>query len=310
MPLPEDKGLQLEDTTGKKPPPWPPPILVTQVNPSSLTTAHSVMNPVVVPPVTTSPGPSFRFNQLPAPAEIHEFLFKIRKGGEVFWLGAAVPKSTTDFTRSQVFFHPTVMQKGAVVADDKDYPDFKRGWPLIRRYVAMEGGQLAYTGRFVPVLFPFVTMAASRLKAPAKNMFSNRPVDTLRAVMAALETAVTGNPVSTSNLETVGATSFSSGITAMRLFLSQMLKSRLVKEIVDLDSPCLTTEPKRLTRSPGAVSRCFTQAHGSLEVGYVVVTEAHFTGVASFPEYPEPIRTHQLIGWMMYYQAMVNSVIR
>jgi hypothetical protein len=30
------------------------------------------------------------------------------KDGAVFWVGAAVPFGTTDFTKIQVFFHPTV----------------------------------------------------------------------------------------------------------------------------------------------------------------------------------------------------------
>jgi hypothetical protein len=130
------------------------------------------------------------------------FSLKIRKSGSVFWMGAAVPENTADFTRAQVFFHPTVQQAGHVVADDKDYPEFKGGWSSItrpvgsiQRYVALEGVQVATAGLKMPMLVPFTTMAALNRKAPSANMFTDRPVDTIVAVMEAIQNELAGHSV-------------------------------------------------------------------------------------------------------------------
>lgn len=128
--------------------------VLTQTNPPGLTAAHKVTRPVLRPPITASPAPSFRFSQWPVDGEIHEFLYKVVKPGGTFWIGVAVPKGTTDFSRAQVYFHPTVTQlqfgKQVVVADDADYPEFGGGWKFqndgttdgagMQRYVAMQGG--------------------------------------------------------------------------------------------------------------------------------------------------------------------------
>lgn len=298
---------------GQDPTPWKT-IIVTQKNADALTRGHEVTNAVVGLPVTATPAASFRFSQSDATAEIREYLFEVRKAGKVFWVGAAVPNHTTDFTRAHVFFHPTVVQGGEIRADDKDYPEFKGKWPTdvdgggIQRYVPMQGGQLAAAERLVPLLVPFTTMAA--LKTPAENMFSDRPIETLNAVMAAIESEITGNKNSKPTLAAVGAASFSSGIMALRLFLSAMRSSGIVKEVIDFDSPHIVTEPKMLTRCPGAVSKCFTRKPGAHpEFGYVVLRPEHFETVVEHLDFPEPTRLHARIGWMMYHQAMMNSVI-
>jgi len=97
----------------------------------------------------------------------------------------------------------------------------------------------------------------------------------------------------------------------MRLFLSVMAKSGLVKEIIDFDSPYITAEPKQLTRMGGASSKCFTQKKLPVEpVGYVSMNQSHFDNITANDGYPEPQRTHARIGWMMYYQAMEHSWLR
>jgi hypothetical protein len=96
------------------------------------------------------------------------------------------------------------------------------------------------------------------------------------------------------------------------LFLAAMRSSGLVKEIIDFDSPHIRVEPKSLTRSPGAVSKCFTQTFAPHPtVGWVTVTSKHFADVSAFGHYSERFgqRLHARIGWMMFFQAMTNSVI-
>src|SRR6185369_3546011 len=101
----------------------------------------------------------------------------------------AVPLGTTDFTRIQVFFHPTVVQgfppNQVVHARDVDYPAFSGGWSgSLQRYVALEGGQLA-AARQVAMLVPFTTMAA--LGGGRANMFTTDPVATLSYITAEIQ---------------------------------------------------------------------------------------------------------------------------
>lgn len=101
-------------------------ITVTQTNPFTLTIPHAVTNPVIKPVMQ---GEFLEEMQLTA--TIHEFLFKVTKNSHVFWVGVAVPFGTTDFSRIQVFFHPTVVQgpppqPPIVHASDADYPTFMR----------------------------------------------------------------------------------------------------------------------------------------------------------------------------------------
>jgi hypothetical protein len=160
---PERKPLVLEDRTKDL------GVSVTQKHPADKVTAHEVVNEVVSPPVITTPPDKFRFHSVSARAEIHELLFEVRRAGSVFWVGVAVPKGTTDFTRAQVFFHPTVIQAGQTIAADADYGDFKGGWKDVAHYIPDQGGQLAYAERRLPLIVPFTTMAAVQSSPRAAN---------------------------------------------------------------------------------------------------------------------------------------------
>jgi hypothetical protein len=281
---------------------------VTQVLGSASTTPHSVTWPVCNP---VSEGG--KYNEIPLSTNIHELLFRVEKDSTVFWVGAAVPFGTVDFTKAQIFFHPTVVQAGVVRAADVDYPEFKNGWPnVMQRYTEMEGCQVA-GARLTTLLVPFTTMGA--LSSISKNMFSNDPVGTLNAVMAAVKDAVAPfNPGST-DLASIGVTSFSSGITAMRLFIKSLSPTGIVREVTDLDSPYIVSEPKTLTASPGAVSRCYTQ-HNLISppLGWLTLPAPGFASVPSYPAppaSPDPLgaHAHACIGFMMYYSAILTSVI-
>ena len=207
-------------------PPVPPSVAITltQKNSAALTAAHNVTNTVVLPPVTATPASKFRFVESPITGKMHDFLFEIRKSGSVFWMGAAVPEGTTNFARAHVFFHPTVRQGGEIRAKDEDYPEFKGDWSTltttsgssIQRYVPMQGGQLAAAGIKIPMLVPFTTMAALNAPKSPSNMFTDSPVETIAAVLAALEVLVLGTAprLSPLTIDRLGAASFSSGIGA------------------------------------------------------------------------------------------------
>ena len=300
-------------------PPAPPPIIVTQSNPTSLTATHSSSVPIVAPPVTLSHDASFRFVELPAVARIREFLFKIEKANHTFWMGVCVPDGTTDFTRAQIFCHPTVVQAHHIIADDKDYLEFKGGWSQIttpsgsiQRYVALQGTQLAAAGKKYPMLVPFTTMKA--LALTSENMLASQPVATIAAVMQAIKTAVTGTAATTPpTLTALGITSFSSGITSLGLYRNHLAGSGLIKEVLDLDSPVIigtgATSPK------GANARCFSSRPPNHPLpGYIVMRKAHFANVTAYGQLTEgppfDSRQHGRIGFMTYHGAMVTSALK
>lgn len=244
--------------------------------------------------------------EMPLTTKIHELLFKVTKDASVFWVGAAVPFGTTDLTKIQVFFHPTVVQAGVVHASDTDYPEFTGGWKSsLQRYIALEGGQLAASRR-LPMLVPFTTMAA--LGGGAHNMFTVDPVATLSHITAAIQAhflPIVGGLIPAPELTAVGVTSFSSGIHAMRMFINAMKPSGLVKEVIDFDSPFIGGQPAELTLSPGAVSSCYTQKHrANPPSGYKFMPPESFAHLTSFNHDP-----HACIGFMMYHTAMITSVI-
>lgn len=273
-------------------------IAIRQENPANLTAAHKVTNMVIVPLMAGN-----KFMEYPLTTRIHEFLFQIRKNGSVFWVGAAVPENTFDFTRAQVFFHPTVVNGGKVHAADSDYRNFKGGWSrTMQRYIALEGGQLA-GARLMTMLVPFTTMGALS-GSSALNMFATLPSETLNAVMTAIQNELNPAAPNSPVLNQVGVASFSSGITALRLFLQHTKSTGLVKEVIDFDSPFIRNEPKVLTHSSGAVSSCYTQVvKARPEPGWVNLPAANFSAIHTHPD------AHARIGWMMYHTAMLASKI-
>ncbi|MEU9497197.1 hypothetical protein [Streptomyces sp. NPDC048196] len=284
-------------------------ITVTQTNPPALTLPHVVTNPVIKPVMQGD-----FLEEIQLTSTIHEFLFKVTKDSQVFWVGVAVPFGTTDFSRIQVFFHPTVVQlrpppqPPLIHATEADYPTFTGGWSgSLQRYIALQGSQLASVRR-IPLLVPFTTMAALGID-PQQNMFSIDPVATLSNITAATQAAFVPF-LPPSNLTDVGVTSFSSGILAMRKFIAAMKPSGLIREVIDFDSPFILTEPAELTPSPGAVSSCYTQRfRQNPPAGYRFMPANSFSQVPSFPNSDAGAHAHACIGFMMYHTAMITSSV-
>jgi hypothetical protein len=104
-----------------------------QTNPAAGTKPHLVTNPGISP---LTAGDFLQ--QITVSSTIRNLLFEMRKDGQVYWVGASVRDGATDFTKAQVFFHPTVINHGEVHAADRDYPKFTGGWSnSLQRYVRM-----------------------------------------------------------------------------------------------------------------------------------------------------------------------------
>ena len=271
----------------------------SQRNPPNLTAFHDVPQKVI------SPLSMLGFYQeIDQTGSIAEYLFQMDKDGVTYWIGAAVPQGTGDFSKVQVYFHPTVVNGGNVHAADADYRAFRGGWSgSIQRYVAMQGAQLAGARR-TPLIVPFMTMAAQHGGAGA-YMFAVDPLGTMNAIMSAVAAEVTGSPAQV-NVSQIGVSSFSSGIGAMRLFIGSLGSTGRIVETTDFDGPFIIAERGRVTRSPGAITRIFSQVPPPLfEPGWVTMPAANFRNVQKYKDQG----VHAQIGWMTYYMASLGSVI-
>ena len=259
-----------------------------QTNPAAGTNPHLVSNPGISP---LSSGAFLQ--QIKIDSTIRNLLFEMRKDGQVYWIGAAIREGGTDFSKAQVFFHPTVINGGVVHAADRDYPTFTGGWSgSLQRYVRMQGGLLASV-RSTPLIIPFMTMAATSGKAPA-YMFGTRPVETLNAILTAFQKEVTGKsaPVTVGQ---IGVSSFSSGIGAMNLFIGSFGSSGLIVEATDFDGPFIKKRPKVLPSSPGAAGRVFSQiAPKRPTPGWLTLPAWKFKNITAFRDKG----VHAQIGWM------------
>jgi len=290
----------------------PASFAVTQRAPAP---AFTIPN-AVRPPITSSPNKQFRFTDFPPKADFHDLLIEVKKGGRVFWVGAAVPKKITDFSRAQLFFTPSTVKRDRagnliILADDKDYPTFTGQWATrMRNFVPMMGVQAAAAAKPVIMLITYMKATAFG-QLNSDNVFTDRPVQTLNVVMNEIKRVVAG-PAFSSVIDKLGVSSFSSGATPMRLCISTLENSGLIKEVFDFDGPFLVAERnKGMVRSKNAVSRVFTQHQLSKPPsGWVNLLPDHFQFVTEkFGQaVPENIM-HQRIGRMMYHQALANSVV-
>jgi peptidoglycan hydrolase-like protein with peptidoglycan-binding domain len=272
----------------------------------------------VRPAVTVSPPKSFRFTDFDPPADFLDLLFRVRKGGRIFWVGAAVPKGITDFTRAQMYFTPSTVKpapggKKIILADDKDYDAFTGGWAdRMRNFIPMMGRQAAGAKKPVTLLITFMKATAFG-HLNDDNVFKDRPVKTLNLVMDAIKRRVGSS--SQSEIEKLGVSSFSSGVTPMKVCINQALAtSGLVKEVCNLDGPFLASELKVLTSPvpPSVVlNRVFTQHQLSHPpAGWVNLLPDHFQFIKEdFGQKAPENAMHQRIGKMLYHQALENSRI-
>ena len=280
-------------------------ITFRQTNSGDRTSAHTVPQKVISPLQAGN-----LLQEMDQSGTIREFLFEMTKDGHVYWIGAAVPSGTSDFSKVQVFFHPTPVQNGRVIAKDTDYPTFTGGWSAkVQRYVEMQGAQLAGV-RKTALMVPFMMMKAARGRA-ADYMFATKSVETLNAIMTAVRDAATPGGVAPGTaavqISKIAVSSFSSGIDYMRLFIGTFGSTRLIVETTDFDSPFIIAEKnKPMTRSPGAKARVFSQQGPMFpQFGWVTMPATSFRNIAKYRDKG----VHAQIGWMMFFTASMGSSI-
>ena len=269
----------------------------------------------VRPPLIVSPSKQFRFIDFDPTADFHDLLFKVEKRGRTFWVGAAVPKGIKDFTRAYIYFTPSTIKRardGTIVelARDADYPTFSGGWATrMRNFIPMMGRQAAAASK--PTILLITYMKASAFgHLNDDNIWSDRPIPTLNAVMNEIKKTVGGSHFS-SMIERLGVCSFSSGVTPMRLAIAKLEMTGILKEVVNYDGPFLTAERKVVTFAQGALCKVFTQVHlAKPPPGWIQLHHENFALIKeTFGAVGIENITHQRIGRTMLHQTLEFTIV-
>ena len=260
--------------------------------------------------VLGTPPATGRLNLVNVSGIFWRFLFKVEKDGQIYWVGVSVPPLTTDFTRLQVFLHPTPTQNGTVIGSNADYPGFKGGWRKIYRYMPIQGTQLAAVRPMIMVV-PFNRDAATNASSN-QSVFATRPHATLNAIATAAHLQLGRRlPIMAApgvhQVREIGVTSYSSGIGFLRAFITQFNGTGIIRETLDLDSRFITSEHKKpLVRAEGARARWVTQTHmPNAPPGYFHISAERLAQVGDRTE-----QAHSKLGFMTYNWMMRESVLR
>jgi hypothetical protein len=272
-------------------------------------------------------GPIFKdmpLSQITVAGAFFPFLFELRKDGHIYWVGVAAPPLTSDFTKAQVYLHPTPEQAGVATAD---YKKFKGGWRERMFNYVMRGGAQLSAIRSMLCIVPFMPDHA-RNPDSTLNVFATRPVETLNAIVTATHREMAKRipivgPRGLHKLSQIGVTSFSSGIAFMRMFIGKFGESGLIAETIDLDSRWIIAERKKnWVRASGARAVWIAQwappeaprnPPPGYRPAYPPAPQIGFTYLSAQKlERTKAWKTdaHHTIGFHGYHWAMMNSVVR
>ncbi len=234
-------------------------------------------------------------------ASIRELLFNMRKDGDNYWIGAAVPEGANDFSNVQVFFHPKPTNGGAL---DQDYARLaSHGWRAKYDHMWYLGVQLAVV-RKTALLYPFMRESAF-IEGSSTFMFASRPRETLSEIVSAVQAGATGKagPVSVGR---IGVSGFSSGVDGMKRFAAALGSS--VVETTDFDGPFRTGASRTVWSAPGALGRVITQTPPKVAdtPGYLYLPAWKFKFITKTP-FAENV--HKQIGYLTFLVAMAQSRI-
>lgn len=159
---------------------------------------------------------------------ITTLLFAVNANVVPNWIGVAVPDGLTDFTRPNLFFHPTPGQAGY---SDADYPTKAGPWPKLFYYMERLGYQIAGSGRGQMVVMPFLTEAAtSDWILPANWQ------DIITDILASVSGVLQPQQTAPAAIAQVVVSSFSSGILYSHAFRATAAGlPALLGEIWDFD---------------------------------------------------------------------------
>ena len=208
--------------------------------------------PSSVGPFLVSPlRPGAKLVGASADGQMIKLRLEIQKNGETFWVGAAVPEGTTDFSRCYIYFYPDTLP------NDNGYKTFT-GWTgLETNYLEKIGAQMA-AAKKMTLIVPYTTNASINAK---HNMFASQGVETLNDIMTAIQTEVSHDPIAMAvgeavkaqqgSLQAIGVASFSSGVNHVNRFVDTVGSSGLIREIIDFDAQWIKVKNRPL--KPGTL---------------------------------------------------------
>lgn len=187
---------------------------------------------LIVDPSSVPGSGKLRFQS--ANLRVTTMLFQLGADVVPNWFGVAVPPGIQDYTKPNIFFHPSPGQAGY---KDADYPSKTGKWPQLFFYMERIGYQLDAAIRLFSapanqiVVMPFLTTAASNTGIFPPNWFGIL-TDILTDVRSAMGVVGTG-PVQISE---VVLSSFSVGLVYSNSFRQMGLELKpFLREVWDYD---------------------------------------------------------------------------
>ena len=148
------------------------------------------------------------------------------------WFGVAVPDGIQDFTRANIFFHPTPGQakdsKGNPLYPEFAYRTKGAHWPDLYYYAERLGKQVAGAARGQVVIIPFMTDSATN-----GGIFPTIWRDTVTEILQ-VRAAMGADDGSTLTISQIVVSSFSDGIIYSHFFRARS-SDLTPSEIWDLD---------------------------------------------------------------------------
>lgn len=267
------------------------------------TASRMVVNPASVP----GTGPLTFWN---ANVQVHALLYSLNANVVPNWFGVAVPNGVTDFSRVNIFFHPTPAQAGY---QDSNYPlgtvtDFSAIglWPMLFYYMELLGYQVDAARQIGAnpnqiVIMPFLTEAALDTGIFPAN-WHGIVTDLLSLARAAV--GASGGPIIPS---AVVVSSFSAGLMYSSAFRQKAGGlAPLLARIWDIDGFPKATLSYLLT-GPGVLK--YDQANEPSSIHLPAGRWTNYTNnqpLPSVPPYPTGTDTmyyHHLIRDFMFLHA-------
>jgi hypothetical protein len=224
------------------------------------------------------------------------------------WFGVAVPDGIQDFTRPNIFFHPTPGQvkdaHGNPIYPDSAYPTKGAHWPDLFYYMERLGYQVAGAGRSQIVIMPFMTNTATDT-----GILPSIWRDTVTSILTQARTATGADDGSALSISQVVVSSFSDGIIYSHFFRARS-SDLAAAEIWDLDGGLSSYRPysAELETGPSPFIQ-YDSASPSLSKSFHLPPPrwAGFYDKAAVPH--TPLQVHPLIRDFMFLDAASRSQV-
>jgi hypothetical protein len=209
------------------------------------------------------------------------------------WVAVSVPHSVTDYTRPNIYFHPTPAQAGY---KDSDYPTKSGKWPQLFYYMERLGYQLDAARSQQIIVMPFFTTAATNTGIFVADWFG-----IVSDILTDVRTSRGAHDGTLLQISEVALSSFSVGIVYLDAFRRNGAGLQpLLKRIYDFDGALSSAAWISHSLKSTAEYRVVKYDQGNMPESFHVPR-------ARWANYPQPppstIRVHHLIRDSMLLHA-------